>query len=100
MHPIHSVTSFERVAPYTLRVGFADATSRVIDFSPLLRGDLYGPLADQTLFEQVRIDPAARTLGWPNGADFDPATLHNWPQHAEPLAARAREWPAAGSVRS
>ena len=29
MHPIHSVTVFEVVAPYTLRVGFEDATSRL-----------------------------------------------------------------------
>jgi pimeloyl-ACP methyl ester carboxylesterase len=24
-----------------------------------------------------------RTLVRPNGADFDPATLHDWPEHAD-----------------
>jgi hypothetical protein len=33
-------------------------------------------------------------LVWPNGADFDPATLHDWPQYAEALIARAQEWEA------
>jgi len=92
VHPIHSVTALEVVAPYTLRVGFEDKTSRVIDFAPLLTGELYGPLADRSLFEQVRIDPEAKTLVWPNGADFDPTTLHDWPRHAEPLKRLARRW--------
>jgi hypothetical protein len=30
------------------------------------------------LFNQVRIDPEVHTLVWPNGADFDPAMLHDW----------------------
>jgi hypothetical protein len=28
----------------------------------------------------------------PNGADFDPATLHDWLQYAQVLAERARKW--------
>jgi hypothetical protein len=44
------------------------------------------------LFNQARIDPEVHTLVWPNGADFDPATLHDWPKHAEALATRARQW--------
>jgi hypothetical protein len=32
------------------------------------------------------------TLVWPNDADFDPATLHDWPDVRGELAARARTW--------
>jgi hypothetical protein len=40
----------------------------------------------------VRIDPEVQTLVWPNGPDFDPATLHDWPDHKAALPRRAREW--------
>ena len=91
-HPIHRVRAFEIVAPYTLRVRFADGAEQTINFRPVLAGELYGPLADLTLFNQVRLDPEVQTLVWPNGADFDPAILHDWPKLADAFAALARQW--------
>jgi len=32
---------------------------------------------------------------WPNGADFDPATLHDWPDYVQAFVSRARSWMAA-----
>lgn len=91
-HPIHKVRSFKIVAPYTLHVEFEDATGQTIDFRPVLAGELFGPLRELSVFNQVQIDPEVHTLVWPNGADFDPATLHGWPENVNALAARAREW--------
>jgi len=91
-HPIHRVTCFEKVAPHTLTVWFDDGVSQTIDFQPVLKGDLYGPLQDEELFDQVRLDPEVHTLVWPNAADFDPATLHGWPQVAEEMEAMASRW--------
>ena len=93
-HPIYRVLAFERVAPCTLRVRFDDETERLIDFRPILTGEIYGPLRDPMVFNQVQLDPEIQTLVWPNGADFDPATLHDWPQHLETLLARAQQWEA------
>jgi Protein of unknown function (DUF2442) len=93
-HPIYKVTSVKIVAPYTLTVGFDDKTEQIIDFLPVLSGELYRPLRELALFNQVQIDSEVHTLVWPNGADFDPATLHDWPQVVEALIRRAREWDA------
>ena len=99
-HPIYRVRSFQILGPYKLRVRFDDQTEQDIDFAPVLAGELYGPLLDLALFNQVRIDPEVQTLVWPNGADFDPATLHDWPVQGRTLAARARQWERTPVPRS
>jgi hypothetical protein len=89
---IYRVTSFKIIRPYTLQIHFNDGAEQEIDFQPILAGELYRPLRDLELFEQVRLDPEVHTLVWPNGADFDPATLHDWPQVAQAMIERARAW--------
>jgi len=91
-HKLYKVTNFEIVGDYTIKVEFDDGTERVIDFKPVLYGQMWRPLRDLRLFNKVGIDPVARTLTWPNGADFDPETLHNWPDYVDELAERARKW--------
>lgn len=88
----YRVVSFEVVGPYVLKVDFDDGTSQVIDFRPVLVGELLGPLRDLDQFEQVQIDPETHTLVWPTGVDFHPNTLHDWPEYAGELAKRAREY--------
>jgi hypothetical protein len=91
-HLIYRVVDFEIVGPYSLRVVFDDGMEQVIDFRPVLEGDLYGPLQDEHLFNQVEIDPEVHTLVWSNGADFDPAVLHDWPKYAEDMRRMAKRW--------
>lgn len=91
-HALHRVVGFQKIHPFVLAVAFADGTEQRIDFEPVLRGPLFGCLKDQRLFDAVTLDPEAGTLVWPNGADFDPATLHDWPSVREELAERASGW--------
>lgn len=91
-HPIYRVVAFEIVTDYTLRVRFDDQTEQIINFRPVLAGELFGPLRDLDLFCRVGIDAEAHTLVWPNGADFDPATLHDWPLYEPALRELARRW--------
>jgi hypothetical protein len=92
LHPIYQVESIEITGPYELKVTFDDGAEQTIDFRPVLAGELYGPLRELALFNQVKIDPEVRTLVWPNGADFDPATLHDWPDHVDALKSAAERW--------
>ena len=91
-HDLYTVTEFEIMDAYTLRVRFNDDTEQVIDFTPVLFGEMYTPLRNLDLFNQVRLDPESETLVWPNGADFDPETLRNWPKYKDHLAQRAQTW--------
>ena len=99
-HEIYRVTSVQVVGTYQLHVGFDDGVSRTIDLSRVLRGQLYGPLRDPKLFDQVTIDPEVHTLVWPNGADFDPATLHDWPEVSSQFEAMALQWTDSTSASS
>ena len=98
-HSIQRVTEFSRVGPYTLSVSFRDGSRQVIDFLPVLRGELFGPLRDEGVFNQVRLDPEVGTLVWPNDADFDPATLHDWPNVSAGLIALAESWGSTDNQR-
>ena len=91
-HAIHRVEHFEIVGPYTLELRFADGSEQRIDFRPVLEGEVFGPLRDLKLFNSVELDRTFGTVQWPNGADFDPETLHDWPKYRDELVAMARRW--------
>ena len=93
-HAIYRVLSFEIIGPYELRVRFDDGVSRDINFRPILKGPFFGPLTDLALFNAVQLDDEVHALVWPNGADFDPETLHDWPDLINSLAETASHWEA------
>ncbi|MFN0145486.1 MAG: DUF2442 domain-containing protein [Dehalococcoidia bacterium] len=94
-HAIHSVRSCSVVGPSTMRLTFEDGSAREVELSGVLYGQLYGPLRDPEFLARVTIDPEVHTVVWPNGADFDPATLHDWPDHEQAWLERAGRWRAA-----
>ncbi|MCA9997579.1 MAG: DUF2442 domain-containing protein, partial [Anaerolineales bacterium] len=74
-HKLYKVIDYKVLEDYTIRVSFDDGSEQTINFEPVLYGEMWGALRDTGFFKQVTIDPIARTLSWPNGADFDPETL-------------------------
>lgn len=91
-HPLYDVTDFEIVGDYTLRVVFDDQSEQVINFEPVLFGEIYSQLKDIAFFNQVELDQEVCTLVWPNGADFDPWMLHEWPKLVDQLVRQAKTW--------
>ena len=91
-HPLYRITSCEPVAPYSLKLSFNDGLVRTIDFEAMLAGELYGLLRDPAVFAQATLDPEIHTVVWPCGADFDPATLHDWPEHESAFLTMAQRW--------
>lgn len=95
-HPIYRVTAVKPLGGFRLRLSFDDRSTREIDLGPVLEGEIYGPLRDPAIFAGVSIDPEVHTLVWPNGADFDPAILHDWPAHEPAMRELAKRWALAG----
>lgn len=94
-HKLYKVLNYKLLDRYTVWVKVDDESEQIINFEPVLYEKMWGALRDPVLFQQVSIDPIARTLTWPNGADFDPETLRNWTDYQVELAARAQSWEQA-----
>lgn len=77
MRSVPLLTEAELVTGYTVRLRFEDGTSGEVDLSYLLDyGGVFEPLRDPEYFRQLRADPEAGTIVWPNQADIAPGTLY------------------------
>jgi Protein of unknown function (DUF2442) len=76
MHP--RITQVDVPAPGHLTLTFTDGSRGTIDLGPWVRGKrgVFAALQDSAFFAQVRVDPEAGTVVWPNGADLDPDVLY------------------------
>jgi hypothetical protein len=74
---IIDVVEAKILARHIVELAFEDGERRVIDLEPFLVGPMFEPLtSDYALFCKLRVDPAAGTIVWPNGADISPRTLY------------------------
>ena len=87
-HTLTNVDDCRYEGDYSMWIRFTDGFCTVIDFSPVLKGPLFGPLIDQTIFSKGELDTSTGTIVWPNGADFDPDTLYNWTEMVDELSQR------------
>jgi hypothetical protein len=82
---LFDVTAVEVIADFRLRLTFDDGTVGDVDFTGREWPGVLAPLGDPVFFAQVRVDPDAGTIAWPNGVDLAP----------EPLYEEARRHPVA-----
>jgi hypothetical protein len=64
------------VGDYRLRLIFDDGTVGDVDFSAREWKGVFEPFRDPAYFAQVRVDPEAGTIVWPNGVDMAPERLY------------------------
>ncbi len=63
---------------FTVRLEFADGTTKEVDLEPYLHGQVFEPLRnDPQAFRSVHIDEGSGTIVWNNGADIDPDVLYH-----------------------
>jgi hypothetical protein len=62
---------------YRVHLRFEDGLEGELDLGRLIpfRG-VFAPLADESEFARLTVDPDSGTIVWPNGADLDPDVLY------------------------
>ena len=71
------IQSIDVLPNYCLTVTCNDGTNGIVDLSQLIfsqKAGIYTALKDEKLFNRVRIELGVPV--WPNGADLDPAWIH------------------------
>jgi len=68
------VISAEYVRGYEIRIRFSDGSTKTVDFSRWMRGEVFVPLAPKRRFKEFFV--SGGTVSWPNGADIAPETLY------------------------
>ncbi len=91
-HSIYKIVTVKVVSPFTLDIVFDDGAKRTINFLPILKGEMYGPLANEDFFKKVYLDTEVHTITWPNNADFNPEILYNWDMYKDELLKRSETW--------
>jgi len=75
MDGIPEVTEARLTTGRRVWLRFAHGEEGEVDLSRYLNyGPVFGPLADEEVFRQLRVE--AGTVAWPNGADIAPERLH------------------------
>lgn len=72
------ITSVEVVGDHRLLLVFEDGVSGEIDAAGWEWRGVFEPLQDPSYFARVELDEDLGAIGWPNGADVAPETLHLW----------------------
>ena len=80
------VTDVKLLRGYQLRVTFSDGVVKEVDLERELYGEVFEPLKDKELFQQVAVNPEANTVEWANGADFAPEFLYEIGEEVERVA--------------
>lgn len=60
---------------YVIHIGFADGVEGDVDLKDESYGELFEPLKNTSVFEQVTIHPEFQTFCRPNGVDLAPEFL-------------------------
>lgn len=76
MDPLVDVVGVEVIGDHRLRLSFEDGTVGDVAFEEREWRGVFEPLADQSFFAQVRVDPEGGTIVWPNGVDMAPEPLY------------------------
>jgi Protein of unknown function (DUF2442) len=75
---LHDVVEARVVGGHRVFLRFDDGVAGEVDLARLITFDgVFAPLRAADRFAEVRVNPEAGTIEWPNGADIAPETLYD-----------------------
>jgi hypothetical protein len=87
------VTEATYLEGYKVAVSFNDGRTGIVDLSAALKGPVFEPLKDLSVFSQLRVDGELETIVWPNGADLAPEYIYFQTFRGSPdLEGQFRKW--------
>ena len=87
------VTEARYVGDYKVEVLFNDGKRGIADLSETLKGPVFEPLREPSVFAQLRVDAELETIVWPNGTDLAPEYIYFQAFRREPeLQMQFRQW--------
>ncbi|MCL0078638.1 DUF2442 domain-containing protein [Dehalococcoidia bacterium] len=87
------VTDAKYIEDYRVEISFNDGRNGVADLSDALKGSVFGPLREKSVFSRLKLDKELGTIVWPNGADLAPEYIYFQAFKGEPeLQTQFKEW--------
>ena len=70
------VTLVKYLKDDTVELSFNSGKRGVVDLSAALKGSMFEPLKDKSIFSKLFVDEELETIAWPNGADLAPEYIY------------------------
>lgn len=87
------ITEARYLHDYVVEVTFNNGRQGRADLAEILRGPVFEPLKDKSMFSRLRVDPELQTIAWENGADLAPEYVYFQAFKTDPaLASQFKAW--------
>lgn len=70
------ITKARYIEGYKVEVSFNNGRKGVADLFEALKGSIFEPLKDKSIFSNLKVDNELATIVWPNGADLAPEYIY------------------------
>jgi len=87
------ITNVRYLEDYKVEVSFNDGRKGVADLADALKGSMFEPLKNKSLFSRLVVDKELGTIVWSNGADLAPEYIYFQAFKKEPeLQSQFKQW--------
>jgi hypothetical protein len=87
------ITNARYLEDYKVEVSFNDGRKGIADLADALKGSMFEPLKNKSLFSRLVVDKELDTIVWSNGADLAPEYIYFQAFKNEPeLQSQFKQW--------